>query len=301
MVLSKLSLKRLFSLVAIFFFSIALVACGNNEAELEARALLEEAKTSLIIADMSNIVNNIDLNTEGRNDVAITWVSDKPEYISNTGSVTRPAFAVGDQTVKITATLTIQYTAGNKTETITDTKEFTLRVRALPDTTLATIAQVRASALDSNVETEGIVTAKFNSGFSGFFITDATGGIFVFSSHASVALGDLVRITGKRQAYFGAPQIAGTVGIVKVSSNNALPAPTPKAVSAIANEPIASAAIQGDLNLVEGKLIQKTEGANKNYYIQDPFTAQEIQIYYRTYEPDTTANPNASGLNAFIV
>jgi Tol biopolymer transport system component len=133
MVLSKLNLKKWFSLITIFFFSIALVACVNKEVEEEARVLLEEAKTSLVIADMSNIVSNIDFSTEGRNDVTITWVSDKPEYISSTGIVTRPSFSVGDQMVKVRATMTIQFTAGKKTLTITDTKEFTLCVRALPD------------------------------------------------------------------------------------------------------------------------------------------------------------------------
>lgn len=300
MVLSKLNLKRLFSLIAIFFFGIALTACSDKAAEEQAKALLEEAKTSLIIADMSNIVNNIEFLSEGRHDVAITWETDSPAYISNTGAVTRPAFAEGDKTVKITATLTIQYMDGKTTKTITDTKEFTVRVRALPDVTTQTIAEVKAAALNADVETEGVVFAKFNSGFSGFFISDSTGGIFVFAAHTTVALGDLVRVTGKRAVYFGAPQIGGTVGIVKVSSGNTLPTPTVKTVDAIASEAPTSAAIQGDLNVVEGKLIQKVSGSNKDYFIQDPFTAKEIQIYYRTYEPDTTANPNASGLNEFI-
>jgi Tol biopolymer transport system component len=136
MLLSKLKLNRFFVLIVVFILSIALIACDNKENEEEARALLEEAKASLIIADMSNIVSSIDFGLEGRNDVTISWASDKPEYISSTGIVTRPSFSVGDQTVKVTATITIQFLSGNKTVTITDTKEFTLCVRALPDNTV---------------------------------------------------------------------------------------------------------------------------------------------------------------------
>jgi len=309
MVLTKFNLKRLFSLIAIFLFAFTLVACGENEEEIalaEAQELLDEAKTSLLITDMSNIVNSLDLPATGRNDVTITWSSNKTQYLANTGAVTRPTFTEGDQTVVLTATLTITYNVGDKadsvTKTVTTTKEFTLRVRALSEaqSTTQTIAQAKAATMDSDVAIEGVVFAKFNDANFGFFVADATGGVFVYARHTAYVLGDLLRITGKRQAYYGAPQIAGTVGVEKLSGGNALPTPVVKTVDAIAKEPANSAAIQGDLNLVEAKLIQKTEGANKNYYLQDPFTGAEIQIYYRTYAANTTEFPDRDPLFGFV-
>jgi len=53
-------------------------------------------------------INNLTLPTsDPKYNTTITWVSSKPQYIANDGTVTRPTAAVGDQEVTLTATVTL--------------------------------------------------------------------------------------------------------------------------------------------------------------------------------------------------
>lgn len=65
---------------------------------------------------------NLQLPKEGPNQTVITWVSETPAVLSNTGLVTRPAVGESDANVKITATVT----KGEESQT----KEFTVKVFA---------------------------------------------------------------------------------------------------------------------------------------------------------------------------
>jgi hypothetical protein len=67
-------------------------------------------------------------------DATVSWSSNEPTIISNAGVVTRPVFAVGDQTVTLTATLTIG--------TQTTTQVFYAFVPALEKTVNETLQEV---------------------------------------------------------------------------------------------------------------------------------------------------------------
>ncbi|WP_160499501.1 immunoglobulin-like domain-containing protein [Paenibacillus dendrobii] len=77
--------------------------------------------------DSSNsVTGNVGLTTKGTNDSDITWTSSDPDVISSSGDVKRPSFTSGDKTVILTATIT--------NGDATDTKTFTLIVKAAPMT-----------------------------------------------------------------------------------------------------------------------------------------------------------------------
>ena len=90
-----------------------------------------------------------------------------------------------------------------------------------------------ASTLDGSlVEVEGIVTADYQDGKSGFTIQDATGdgdaatsdGIFVFASTPDVNVGDLVRVTGYVDEYYDLTEITGLSGLEVCSTGNSVTA-----------------------------------------------------------------------------
>ncbi len=62
-----------------------------------------DAKDELVLE--SPVTNDISLPTSVGNDVSVSWSSDKPDFISNEGEVTRPAYGQTEEVVTLTATL----------------------------------------------------------------------------------------------------------------------------------------------------------------------------------------------------
>jgi hypothetical protein len=71
-----------------------------------AKALLVAQYAATIGDDEYEVMANLSLVTT-IGGAAVSWSSSEPTIITNAGVVTRPVFAVGDQTVTLTATLTI--------------------------------------------------------------------------------------------------------------------------------------------------------------------------------------------------
>ncbi|OZS78326.1 hypothetical protein CF394_06085 [Tetzosporium hominis] len=87
-----------------------------------------------------------------------------------------------------------------------------------------TVAEVRASAQGAQVITEAIVTTdKQKFGNNGFYIQDATAGIYVYTgSDLGVVEGDRIQIQGTLGIYSGDLQITNPT-ITKLDTNNTLP------------------------------------------------------------------------------
>jgi len=75
-------------------------------------------------ANEGSIVANMHLFTTGEEGTTLSWTSSKPEYIATDGRVTRPHFRIGDQAVRLTATIT--------KGVLFETKSFVVVVRADP-------------------------------------------------------------------------------------------------------------------------------------------------------------------------
>ncbi|MCI2959172.1 family 43 glycosylhydrolase [Agromyces atrinae] len=80
---------------------------------------------ALGLGDLSAVTANLTLPATGVNGSAITWSSDTPAVVSNSGAVTRPAAGSGDAVVTLTATIT--------RGAASDSKPFTVTVPALRD------------------------------------------------------------------------------------------------------------------------------------------------------------------------
>lgn len=101
---------------------------GEEVGELAAPVLVTHVQAdrdALDLGDTTGVIDDVVLPTSGANDTIITWASDTPGVVSNTGDVVRPAFGEPDATVVLTATIS----KGGAS----DTRQFTVVVLAQPD------------------------------------------------------------------------------------------------------------------------------------------------------------------------
>ncbi len=95
-------LNKLLMVIVMFMFMITLTAC--TEDSKSDSDTLYEIKASLAI-DLTDISEDITLPTVDNEDVTVTWTSSKPEYLDIDGTVTRPDYTEGDQSVSLTVVL----------------------------------------------------------------------------------------------------------------------------------------------------------------------------------------------------
>ncbi|KOX34433.1 1,4-beta-xylanase [Saccharothrix sp. NRRL B-16348] len=93
--------------------------------ELTDDEKVAEADAALVVWDEDDIRGNITLPTTGLHGTAVTWKSNKPEVVTPTGEVTRPAS--GEKPVKVQ--LTAEIRAGEETTR----KKFKVTVTPLPE------------------------------------------------------------------------------------------------------------------------------------------------------------------------
>lgn len=112
-------LKKLLTLMLVLVGALTLAGCNPDE-EVDCDETPDHVECVVEKNDLEKLteaLDNLSLPTEtstdlvlpstGLHDVVITWVSDNTDVIANDGTVTIPLFSEGDQTVKITATLTL--------------------------------------------------------------------------------------------------------------------------------------------------------------------------------------------------
>ncbi|MBN2434991.1 MAG: hypothetical protein JXK07_06960 [Spirochaetes bacterium] len=113
------------SVTKVFTLTVIKQPAGDTDAVTE-----DKANLSIIYGagdSAGNVTQNVTLPTSGSNGTAISWSSSNTSYIANNGSVTRPLYAEGNQTVTLTATIT----KGGES----DTRNFTFTVKHLPSLT----------------------------------------------------------------------------------------------------------------------------------------------------------------------
>ena len=181
---------------------------------------VEQALKALTLDSIQN--ENFELKVLGAGNVTITWTSSNTDVISIDGAsatVVRPGFTGQNATVTLTAT------AISGTEQ--DSKEFTVTVEKLEDESI-TVAEAKALELNDTSYIRGIVTGycynkSEDGGFAaGFYVTDATGTIYVYGSQTAseVALGDEVYLKGTRAVYSNGMQMSSPDDVQIISQNN---------------------------------------------------------------------------------
>lgn len=113
---------------------------------------------------------------------------------------------------------------------------------------MMSIADARAAATGTPVTVTGVVTEPGTLEGNGFYMEDATAGIFVYtgSAPAGLTIGDVVTVEGDRDQYFNIAQIGGTVTVTPVRTAST-PVPTLVTIPGMNS---------GD---VQGQLVQLTE------------------------------------------
>ncbi len=204
-------------------------------------SVIADSDTNIAIAD-----------TPGETDVKkMLYIQLPSSYRANFGLYTNPS-NLGKK-VKITGSLEKYFAnhAGLKSPTSIefvgdDTTE------PNPPETEVTIAEARAAVgTDRTVQIQGtITTTPGNWGGKAFYVQDETAGVYVFSSSAeagSLAVGDIVKITGKTSLYSGEVQFNSPT-IERISTGTA---PAPQTVTLPIDD-----SIQGELITLENVKIK---------------------------------------------
>ena len=132
----------------------------------------------------------------------VTWVSDKPQFLANDGTVTRPAIGQPDELVTVTVSITVGET--------TVSKDITFNVFANESgTPMASIGDAIVNAVDGDfIMIPGLLVIGKTS--AGLYLADSTGIIYVYDStviYSLVNVGDVVDVTGEYDVYYNAPQL----------------------------------------------------------------------------------------------
>jgi arabinan endo-1,5-alpha-L-arabinosidase len=79
---------------------------GSKVPTRTDKEIVEAVKTDLQLGDVSAVINNLTLATEGTHDTVISWATSNSEVISEKGVITRPGAGEGNATATLTATIT---------------------------------------------------------------------------------------------------------------------------------------------------------------------------------------------------
>ncbi|NLV17789.1 MAG: hypothetical protein GXY50_11390 [Syntrophomonadaceae bacterium] len=120
-----------------FNLTVKAMVDADAQAVADAKAALTFETIKGSNTAENNIVSNLNLGTIGANGTTISWTSNQPAYIAANGTVIRPAQGSSDQAVTLTATIT--------KGAASDTKTFTLTVKAMVDADAQAVADAKAA------------------------------------------------------------------------------------------------------------------------------------------------------------
>lgn len=119
---------------------LVLIGCTNDEKPPIVENVLtpfekvQAEKAALTIGDPDNVITNLVFPKKGLYETSITWTSDKPTIISNSGAVVRPKETEEDALVTVVAKITFGSSV--------DTKIFQVTVKKIPVTTEGKLAEM---------------------------------------------------------------------------------------------------------------------------------------------------------------
>lgn len=123
--------------------------------------------------------------------------------------------------------------------------------------------------LDQEVTVQGIVSG---TGFNGnrYYITDETGGpwsgLFIYNNSNLPALGDLVRITGTVDEYYGLTELVDVTSFQVISQNNPLPEPSVVSTATLAG---AAEAWESVLVQIQNASVTQLPNLYQEFYVND--------------------------------
>ena len=195
------------------FYVNFLGALDDIEVQIEDDATAVEAALDTLV-----VPTTVTANTTVSLPAALFGVS--LSYASSNATVVSPTTGLIDVstvTTQISVTLTVTATRG----TVTDTRDFIIKVGELP---LVTIAEARILPDAAQVKVRGIVTAIVGSSA---FIQDATGGLYLYNvgsaNTSKLIIGNLLEVVGEVDIYNGFFEVKSFTVFEVISTGQTLP------------------------------------------------------------------------------
>lgn len=257
-----------------------------SELQMTDKEKVDAAKSAVVIPNQTNKDINLPTELQG---VQITWSSNNPDVLSNTG-------IINPQDENVEVTLTATFKLGN----ITETKTYKVTVLSKPVEGNKIINAINSSVGDI-VTIEGVITALVGNSA---YIQDETGGFYLYfdsRGNENIKVGNKVKVTGKRGEYEGLRQLVHpskteTMTVEVIQENATLPAV--KEFSKIAD--LIAQDLQGQLVKLTGLTVTKLSDKDKNdgYTVYATDGTNEIQIRIDGY---TKNNNNYTESTTFTV
>lgn len=291
----KHNVKRIATLLFALLLSVSLFAC-NDEKEENAQKI-QEGLASIAVGNLSTLTESFELRaTTIQHDLPIVWsveCTDNSVKIETVDGkvmavITRSEYtedASGNQTnpwgeAVLKATVTIESQSATR-----DWNMF-VKPKDKPADGVMTLATIKAAAVakDAPVLAEGTVVYV---GADAFVIKDSTQTLYVYNKTApaaGVVPGAVVTVSGKKEIYYGMPQIKEPTVAIKT------PAPTAGYdYSAIAAEEIKTVIEKPTTDPMNYTALYKVTGmvvANStnscDYIIKDTLTDSSLFVYNNT-------------------
>ncbi len=311
--------KKLFAFIAVLTFGLVLVGCTvpeqpNPEDELKAQHEANvQAVLDAIFFDetlLGEVKGNMTLvQTNGKYpDVKIEWASSETDLIAADGTVVRPALddpRAVDGKVKVTLTVTASQGEAK------GTKSFNAYVLGEKKTNVNTIKNIKDSFYGIMKENNVVFNGKTQDyainatitgevviilGTKGFFISDGTGLMYVYSANPTCKVGDVVTVTAGVYSYYGACQFGSNVSYEAAAAQDFADLTFEQTTIDAYTEELDSARDNGglivDLNKMAkysgygvelyAKVGKGNQGTNDTYYLEDPYTGEKVALYYYT-------------------
>lgn len=268
--------KKILGIILVVLLAFAGVGCdfmsglgGGGGSQSGTKIDLNEVylNVSSQIQNKNSVTENLPLPTKF-GDVSITWRSDNPSVISNSGVVTRP-----DVDTNVSLQCTLEYGSDKQTYTILVTVKAKENTVVQP-TSFSTIAQAKVGTIDDYYLVKATVVAV---GKESFLIKDSTGTMLVYFGESfakDVVVGNEVEVKGQLKSYNNTLQLSNAD--YRIVSRNQVAQPTPRVLSARDLETLAGTGagsneyvqVEGVL-VISGKYINlQVEGANVQGSIQ---------------------------------
>jgi hypothetical protein len=134
-----------------------------------------------------------------------------------------------------------------------------------------------------SVRIGGVVYAIARVDYSGYYIHDQTGCVFVYASSDDVALGDEIIINGTKSIYYNLHEVIYDSIDDVTFLRSGLPGPeyTSSSVSEILSGAKDHTSLSRNVT-IEAKVVRKYENYMTNFYFQDIITGEDVFIYYQS-------------------
>ena len=307
--------KKLLAFVAVAVLGLILVSCGGGDKEKEQHQANVNAVLDSIFFDetlLSEVKGNVTFVQQNGKypDVKIEWTTSELDIVDAQGKVTRPALddsRIKEGTEYVEVTATVKASQGEAE----GTKSFVLCVYGEPKMDVTNIKNIKKSFYSLMQQNDVVFNGKTQDlaisaeitgevlivlGTKGFFISDGTGLMYVYSANPTVKVGDVVTVSAGVYAYYGACQFGSNVSYEAAAAQDfaelTFADSTIDAYTAELDSARDSEGKIADLNKMvkysgEGlnlyaKLGKGNQGTNDTYYLEDPVTAEKVALYYYT-------------------